>query len=110
MDLNLPVVVKSKTLQECKSVARLACGAANSTSTLLRLLRELTGSELPGPALPVLDQLSFDMAALVQYTWRSASNWQLLRRQAALDSLKEAGFLSASEEEQLYSAPLDGPY
>lgn len=110
VDLNRPVVVKSKTLQECESVARLACGAANSASTLLRLLRELTGSELPGPALPVLDQLSFDMAALVQYTWRSASNWQLLRRQAALDGLKEAGFLSASEEEQLYSAPLDGPY
>ena len=110
IDLNHSVEVKAKTLTDCESVARLTCCAANSANTLLRFLREPQADfTLPETAMMVVDQIAYDLSAILHFCWRDAANWQLLRRQAALEGpLKD--HLSLEERNLLYSAPLTGPF
>lgn len=107
--LEAPTTVSPKTLQTCESSARLLMGAANSAVLFQRRIGLMEDS-MPEAIRPALQQLSNDLAAVVKYGWQNVTNWQLIRRQGALELLQRHYCLSKEEVHQLYRAPLTGSH
>ena len=57
----------------------------------MKFLREpLDDFSLSDMAQAIIDQLAYDLAAIIQFAWRDTANWQLLPCQVALQGpLKE---------------------
>lgn len=108
LELEAPVTLAPKTLQACEAQARLLMGAVNSAVLFHQRIAKVADT-LPADLQPALAQLANDLAASVQYGWRNTANWQLLRRQGALDSLGRRYHLTRDELTRLYRAPLTGP-
>jgi hypothetical protein len=85
-------------------------GANNSLDTLLQFAATQQEHLSADTIAEVIRHSRFDVAASSSYAWRAAHNIRLLRRQAAIDVLRESNThppLSNSNYQELYQAPLN---
>jgi hypothetical protein len=85
-------------------------GANNSLDTLLQFTATQQEHLSADTMAEVIRHSRFDVAASSSYAWRAAHNIRLLRRQAAIDVLRESNThppLSNSNYQELYQAPLN---
>jgi hypothetical protein len=85
-------------------------GALNSIDTIIRFMASEQEHLSPERLAEVYRHARFDIAAGTSYAWRSTHNIRLLRRQAAIDVLKETRShppLSQTNLQDLYRAPLN---
>lgn len=70
LDIKGPVQVPLPALRDCEGTARLLAGAANSAADFWRRMSKAEDS-IPQDLRPALAQLSSNLSAVVQYSWRN---------------------------------------